>query len=170
VFQERFRGRILSRSMFADTKPIDWVMLIVEVAVLLLILYEVVMGELRNRNEHKRRSRLIQIVTELSNLLDKGLRMQGCVPDPQIMNQQTCEPWLVSVREWTEQTNKALAKHSPRAAAAFMLVTDAEAMDSSVHAGGRIFFVTGHVREVYQRFVVQMANLRRIVEQPEAYF
>jgi hypothetical protein len=156
--------------MFADTRPFDWVMLVVEVAVLLLILYEVVRGELRDRNEHKRRSRLTQIVTELSSLLDKGLRMQGCVPDPQIMNQQTCEPWLVSVREWTEQTNKVLSKHSPRAAAAFMLVTDAEAMDSCVHAGGRMFFVIGHVREVYQRFVVQMANLRRIVEQPEAYF
>ena len=90
--------------MFEGTRTIDWVMLVVEGLVLLLILYEVVAGERRHRAERRRRLRVSSIIVELSSLMDKGQRLQSSVPDPMIMNPQLIEPWRKSVQAWTEET------------------------------------------------------------------
>ena len=62
------------------------------------------------------------------------------------------------------------SSHSSRASSAFMLVTDAGNMDSVVSSGGRHFALSGEFREFYQRFAVRLANVRRILEQADAYF
>jgi hypothetical protein len=156
--------------MFEGTRAIDWVMLGVEVLVVLLISYEVFVGEMRHRRERRMRLTVSNIVLELSRLMDKGRRLQSSVPDPGIMNPQVVKPWKDSVDAWTEETNTFLVSHSSRASSAFMLVTDAGNMDSVVTSGGRQFALTGEFREFYQQFVVRLANLRRILEQAEAYF
>ena len=111
-------------------------------------------------------------VVELSRLMDKGQREQYCVPDSQIRDWQAIKPWIDSVAAWTEETNALLAIVSflTRIGLAFMLITDAGNMDSVVYSSGRQFALTGQVRECYQRLVVQLANLRRIMEQAEVYF
>jgi hypothetical protein len=156
--------------MFEPTRTIDWVMLVVEGLVLVLILYEVVVGEIRHRGERRRRQTVGNIVLELSRLMDKGRWIQSSVPDPSIMNPQLVEPWRKSAQAWIEETNAFLASHSSRASSAFMLVTDAGNMDSVVKSGGRQFALTGEFREFYQRFAAGLANLRRILEQADAYF
>jgi hypothetical protein len=156
--------------MFEGTRPIDWLMLVIEALVLLLILYEVIVGDIRHRRERQSRLAISKRVSELSWLMDKGQRIQTCVPDPQITNWQLVKPWIDSVQAWKEETNTFLAARSPRASSAFMLITDAGNMDSVVHFSGRQFALTGEVREFYQRLVIQLANLRRIMEQPDAYF
>jgi hypothetical protein len=52
--------------MFEGVKPFDWLMLVIETAVLLLILYEVIVGIIRHRKERRREKGLKQIVTSLS--------------------------------------------------------------------------------------------------------
>lgn len=156
--------------MFEGTRAIDWVMLGVEGLVVLLISYEVFVGEMRHRRERQRRLTVSNIVVELSRLMDKGRWIQSSVPDPTIMNPQLVEPWRKSAQAWTEETNAFLASHSSRASSAFMLVTDAGNMDSVVTSGGRQFSLTGEFREFYQQFAARLANLRRILEQADAYF
>jgi uncharacterized membrane protein YqhA len=49
------------------TIPIDAVMLVVELLVLILIAYEVIVGQLRHREEEQRRLFLGEKVSDLSN-------------------------------------------------------------------------------------------------------
>jgi hypothetical protein len=156
--------------MSEGTRAIDWLMLAIEALVLLLISYEVLAGQIRHRRDQQRRSTITERVVALSAFMDKGMRIKSCVPDPQITNWQLVKPWMDSVQKWTDETNAFLAGHSSRASSAFMLTTDAGHMDTVVYSAGRQFALFGDVRECYQRFAVQLANLRRIIEQPEAYF
>jgi hypothetical protein len=145
-------------------------MLVIEALVLLLILYEVIAEQIRHRTEERRESMLNERVLMLSKLMDRGLRIQSIVPDPQITNQQSIDPWFEIVRQWIDEANEFLLNHSANASAAFLLVTDAAQMDSAVYSSGRHFYVTGLVREHYQKLVVHLENLRRIMGKPEAYF
>jgi len=76
----------------------------------------------------------------------------------------------VKVHEWVEKTNMFLAGHSASASTAFMLVTDAELTNTTIHSGGRQYFAIGSVQKPYQELVVHLENLRKIIVKPEAYF
>ena len=156
--------------MFEGTRAIDWLMLVIEALVLILISWEGIVSEKRHRKEQRRQTTVRERVLELSRLMDKGQRIKSGVPDPAITNPQLVTPWKDSVEAWSEETNTFLAGHSSRASSSFMLVTDAVNMDSVVYSSGRQFALTGDFREFYQQFVVRLANLRRIVEQADAYF
>lgn len=156
--------------MFKGIRPFDWLMFLIETAVLLLIAYEVWTGAQQRRREQQRQVRINGFIAELGPLMDKGLRLRSTVPDPSIMNPQIYQPWLVSVAKWVEETKAFLATHSEAAAETFALVTDSKSVDTTIHAGGRIFFVIDPVKDPYQRLVVHLANLRRIIDKPEAYF
>jgi hypothetical protein len=157
--------------MFEGVRPFDWLMLIIEALVLLLILYEVVAEATRRRTERQRSVFIARQVLALSRLMDHGQSLQSTVPEPQITSDyQIIQRWMDSVTKWTEGTNGFLVSQSSVASAAFLLVTDASAADNLVHRAGRSFLVGGELGRFYQRLVMQLANLRRIIERPEAYF
>jgi hypothetical protein len=151
-------------------RPFDWVMLVIEALVLLLILYEVIVGEIRHRRETARGAFLTERVAELSKLHSKGHRIQTTVLDPMINNPQILQPWIDSAEAWGKETDAILRKYSQRASRTFLLVTDAGQIDTVVTAHGRHFMVSGAIGGVYQRLVLQLENLNRIIENPALYF
>jgi hypothetical protein len=156
--------------MFNDVRPFDWVMLIVEVAVLLLILYEVIVGAVRSRQEKQRQAKLDAIVASLAKQMDEGHSLQVTTPSPQLELAKIRE-WIQSVRAWSHATEIILKHYSLRAVRAFTLVVNANTADTVVHPSeGVSFYVAGEFREAYQRLLAQLDNLRRIIEKPEVYF
>jgi hypothetical protein len=125
---------------------------------------------MRRRTGHQRRVFINEKVSALSIFMDKGLRIQEIVPDPQVTSDfSIIQRWMADVRAWTDETNTLLRTLSPQASAAFMLITAAEKMSTFVVSSGRGFYLMGDVRECYQKMVVQLENLRRIIERPDAY-
>ncbi len=68
------------RRMFADMRPIDTAMLIIEVLVLLLIAYEVVIGIKVRRKERKRKNEIEKRVKLLRNAMSEGQKIQHSWP------------------------------------------------------------------------------------------
>jgi hypothetical protein len=157
-------------NMFEGVRPFDWLMLVVEIAVLLLILYEVVVGIRRHQEEAKRTAKLALIVASLATKMDEGYNLQITTPNPQL-DTSTVSDWIQSVRAWAYETEIILNHHSLRAVRAFTLVVDSSEAERMVYpTSGMPFYVTGNLREAYQRLLAQLNNLRNIIEKPEVYF
>jgi hypothetical protein len=158
------------RHMFENVKPFDWLMLVIEAAVLIVIVYEVVIEGVRRRAEAKRRAFIDAQALALSVLWDKGRRIQSVVPDPLLITDtRIITDWIAEVEAWTQETQSFLAV-SPRASASFLSVTDAGKVNLNIPVPGRIISLTGPPQAPYQRLVVQLENLRRIIDRPDAYF
>jgi len=160
----------IRRMVTEGVRRFDWVMLAVEILVVLLILYEIIMSEIRSRRDSKRRAFLSERILELSKLKSKGQRIQTTVLDPMICNPQILKPWIDAARAWSAETDAVLTNYSKRASSAFLLVTDAGRIDTVVTAHGRHFKVTGEIGDAYQQLVLQLENVGRIIENPAAYF
>jgi len=159
------------RHMFEGVKPFDWLMLGIETAVLLLILYEVIVGVVRHCAATHRQKELKQIVTSLSQLMDEGLRLHKSVPDTAKEETAVLQLWMTNTKAWGDKTSAFLASRSQQASGAFLLVHDSSSADSIVFTpSGEFFYVASPVREHYQRLLTQLNNLRHITEKPEVYF
>jgi hypothetical protein len=157
--------------MFEGVKPFDWLMLGIETAVLLLILYEVVVGIVRHRGAISRRKELQQVVTSLSQFMDEGMRLQRSVPDTAKDESRVLQSWMVDTKAWGGKVGEFLAARSQHASAAFLLVHDLSSSDSVVFASsGEVFYLASPLREHYQRLLTQLNSLRQIIEKPEVYF
>jgi len=155
----------------AETRSIDWVMLVIEAAALSLILYEVIVGELRHRRDHQRQSLLDERAIEVARLADKGKRLQDSVTDPAINSEQMCQRWIAAVNVWTDESHKAINRHSKRAAEAFMAVGQPDMLDLVVSGSGKQFHLgVGDVRNCYQGLSFRLGTLARIVERPSLFF
>jgi hypothetical protein len=157
--------------MFEGVKPFDWLMLGIETAVLLLILYEVIVGIARHHGETRRQKELKQIVTSLSQFMDDGLRLQRSVPDTAKEETGVLQSWMANTKAWGDKTDMFLAARSQQASGVFLLVHDSSSADSIVFTpAGEFFYLASPVREHYQRLLTQLSNLRHITEKPEVYF
>ena len=161
------------RHMFDGVRPFDWLMLVVELLVLLLIFYEVIINLIHRRKERKRRLALGLIVTSLAGFMEKGCKLQLDTPDPITTTWGSITPWIDSVKLWAKDTSAFLAQHSSRAATAFGLIGEIGVLTNPqpvYKEPGSSFPIEGPQRESYQRLVAQLTNLRSIIEKPEAYF
>jgi hypothetical protein len=158
--------------MFEGVKPFDWIMLGIEAAVLLLILYEVIIDIVRHHQATCRRKGLNQIVTSLSQLMDEGLRLQRSVPDTAEQEFEVLQRWMMDTSAWADKASDFLAARSRRASAAFLLVHDSSSADSVVFtsSGDQLFYLASPLREHYQRLLTQLDNIRQIIEKSEVYF
>jgi len=165
--------------MFIEVRPFDWIMLAVEVLVLLLILYEVVVNIIRHRREKKRRERLQEILKHLSQFMDAGKGLQVTVPNTAFIGQpnyewlnERVEKWALSVKQWRDEVKKFLSSRSGQALSAFVLIVDAESIDSMVHPlSDWPFRVTGELlHDLYQPLGVYLRNLQNIMEKVDIYF
>jgi hypothetical protein len=154
-----------------DTRPIDWVMLVVEFLVLSLIAYEVVTNIVRDRRISRRQSAVNERLLALTEFMKKGQELQGSIPMPQKGDLTAILAWTISVQKWSEEVQTYLTQYSARAAAAFALIVSSHEVDSIVRdSKGFTFPIGGGIREAYQRLVSQLNNLRGIMEKPEVYF
>ena len=99
--------------MFDGTRPIDWVMLVVELLVLLLIAYEVGSSIWF---KWKTQGRLAATFEWMS----KGQMLQQNAPPAGSSDEADSTAWVAAVQQWMEQTHHFLAKYSPQAAASFI--------------------------------------------------
>src|ERR1039458_3404991 len=159
------------RHMFQGVKPFDWLMLGIETAVLGLILYEVVADEIRRRAGTRRQAFIHERALGLSALWDKGQRIRSIVPNAVFNTErEKGTQWIAEGESWVKETESFLDRSSSRALESFMCVTDAFKVSVWINDSRAGFFVRGEVQPVYQRMVVQLENLHRIIERPEAYF
>jgi hypothetical protein len=156
--------------MFEGIRPFDWLMLVIEVLVLIVIIFAEIAGWMRRRKESRRHSFLNAKSLELSKMMDTGQRLMSIVPDPAFASPQAFMFWVQTAADWTDQVSKIMSPHSSRAVADFMLATNSQHIDAMVSAHGRNFALSGEIWETYWRLVTRLENLRRIVERPETYF
>ena|SRR5437868_1250173 len=169
------------RLLFGSPQPIEWWLLGADLAIVALIIWLDVPERL-----HK--LKVQRCVADLGEFMDKGQKLMSTVPRPVSggagpSSRSTSNlpsysgnvsAWRTAVEEWITETNHFLTSKSPRAAAAFMLisVTGVVANPQIVYTeSGESFPISEDtLRESYQRLVVRLDNLRSIMEKPEAYF
>jgi hypothetical protein len=98
----------LLRHFFADARPIDWVMLIVELLVLLLIAYEVIWEPWKSR----------RLAITALNLADSGEAIRQCAPGISA-DENAVNTWTESVNHWVSESCEALEERSAHAASSF---------------------------------------------------
>ena len=140
---------------------------LIELGVFALILYEVITGVVRHRNEKKRKARLAFIVFELHRLMQEGRQIK----DSAVAGQEQQFAWVQAMTCWSDKTAIFLAKNLPTSLTAFHLVHDHPISLRSVRAkdGGQ-FNIGGVLLEEYEAHAGKLANLRGIIEKVEAYF
>ena len=157
--------------MIEQTRLIDWIMLVIEAAVLLLIAYEVGVNYCRYRVETKQKERRNKILAVLSDFMFRGQTIQHNVPTPNDMGTVITD-WIALVAEWRIEVSQYLAETSSRAESAFSLISDSHQSGDHVfhHTADASFYVTGLVAQSYRPLIAYLSNLRSIMEKPEIYF
>jgi hypothetical protein len=146
------------RHMMEQTRPIDWVMLAIEAAVLLLIAYEIYVG-VKERKKAKQRAGIVETrVTAIREMMSKGqnlLRSQ-----PPFVPPQPLALWVNGVDNWTEQTKNLLRSYSAHAEMTFLqhptILVNSYGSNPKPH--------------VYGSLEHRLNNLRNIMEKPDVYF
>lgn len=156
--------------MFEGIKPFDWLMLVIEALVLIVIIFAEITGWMRRRRESKRKSFLNAKSLELSKVMDVGRRLILTVPEPDFTSPQASKLWIEAAAVWTDKACKSVSLDSPRAAADFMLAAESQNINTVLSTHGRNIVLHGDIWETYWRLVTRLENLQRIVERPEAYF
>lgn len=100
---------ITIRRMFSDVRPFDWLMLVIELLVLLLIAYEVIPGFWHKRRVKRR-------LKALSTLVSEGQLLEDSAPS-QSDDQTVVVKWTNDVTTWDRKTNETLVCFSKQAAA-----------------------------------------------------
>ncbi len=156
--------------LIEGTRPLDWIMLIVEILVLFIIAYDFIAERFRRWTDKKRRSFLDALVLQLSPLLDEGNRIRLTIPDPLATTPFFISRWIDIASSWTEKTKTVIASYSSSASAAFMLISDSQWVDDAVSYHGHNFFLSGPTLEAYKAITLHLENLQRMMDRPEMYF
>ncbi len=96
------------RRFFSDARGIDWVMLIVELLVLLLIAYEIIWEPWKSR----------RLATAALRLADSGEAIRQCTP---VLSADAgaVDTWMKLLDSWVRESCGALEGRSAHAASAF---------------------------------------------------
>jgi hypothetical protein len=143
------------RHMFEGVRPFDWLMLVVEVAVLLLIAWEI------GRDIwHKRKMRLRY--NALFEHLNKGQQLHWSFPQlgPNACNRDERLEWENSAKNWIKETAAFLRRVSPKAATMFLREVNDSYFSDVVNNPD--FWLTA----LFER----LRNLREIMEKCDVYF
>jgi hypothetical protein len=140
------------RHMFEGVRPFDWLMLVIEAAVLLLIAWEIGRDI---RHKWKMRARH----DELFVYLDKGNKLHWNAPLSFDAPTAVVGEWESAVKKWVQDTTGFLKRYSPQAAAMFLQEVDSTYFEV---ANNPEFWDTA----VYER----LRNLREIMEKCDVYF
>ena len=155
--------------MFGEVKTFDWLTLSLTALTVVLLVYQIVSDQCRRKAAARKNFLLNEKALTLSLLLDRGRRLQKTVLDEVITSDyQSVNKWVQDVNEWIKQTCLILTDQ-PKALESFMQIEGYERVNTYVDFSGRGFWVTRCSQLPYQKLVVYLENLRRIIEIPEAY-
>jgi len=134
---------------------IDKWMLLIELLVLVLIAYEVWATVSERRATAKRKKTVDERIVAVRQALSKGMILkQGAV----VPGGTGVSEWVVSVKQWMEDTRVLLRSYSEQADLAFVY-------------SGMIFPLTYNVceSELFVALMAKLDNLQRIMEKPDVY-
>ena len=100
------------RRLLSDVRPFEYVMLVLEALVLLLIAYEVGSGIWHRLRRHRRSKRVLKYLLQ-------GQALKSSVPTQAAPLAEVNE-WRSQVQEWTDSTNRMLKRYSSEASASFL--------------------------------------------------
>jgi hypothetical protein len=140
------------RRMFADSRPVDFVMLVIEFLVLAIIAIEFG-SAFRNKRRTKRRLEAIR------DAMSEGQALQMAAPRG-IGATEGSQNWAAAVNAWIAQTHKLLQSYSVQAAASFL------------HDAGGVGTTYPSLVDSYNYavLVARLNNLRGVMEKPDVYF
>src|SRR5581483_11357980 len=98
------------RRIVEGMRPVDWIMLVIEFLVLVLIAYEVFAKVLRDRSVAERRNHLYFQMVE-------GLKIHSQATPGN--HPEDTDGWCKKVMKWEDETRKLLDSYSHQAAASF---------------------------------------------------
>ena len=156
------------RMMFYGFRAPDVWLLIVELLVLGLILYDVLSGVLHKRKMAKR-------LSELFPLLERGQRLQTSIPvgpsSVSLPDFEATQRWMSDFKAWNSETETFLSRKSSKAASIFRHVINAARTDRAMWGrSGEVHYLSGEIGNTYQLLQVKLDNLHRIIGNPDAYF
>ena len=140
------------RRLLADTRPVDWIIIVIELLVLALIAYEVGY-DVRHRVVVKRRVRTVL------ELLAAGINLREQAGSLAIGD---IEQWKQSVTNWTNESHKVLTGCSPQAGLKFGFL---QARNASSYLG-----IAKDIQGHYGTLSARLDTLREIAENPHGYF
>lgn len=142
------------RRMVEGARPVDWVMIVIEALVLILICAEYAERKWLERRRHNR-------LSQLHGLLTEGQEIQGRAIPAGTTDEAAISSWNDSVGSWIIKTNNYLTGLTPRASAAFL--------HNRGGAGINYSGVTGKARDHFVMLLARLNNLQSIMEKPEVY-
>jgi hypothetical protein len=143
------------RRMFQGTRPIDYVMLVVEVLVLLIIAVEAIAHAIRGFRVKRRTKRLLVLVESGQALQRRGPALiRG-------QEKETYDKWIAEVVRWMADTSILLEKYSSQAVAAFD--HDEEGLSFTFRP------IAEDGRATYEHLKERLNNLRDIIEKADVY-
>jgi hypothetical protein len=143
------------RQMFEGVRPFDWLMLAVEVAVLLLVAWEIGRDIWHKRKMSARYNALFE-------RLDEGQKLHWSFPQlgPNACNRAERLEWENSAKNWIRETAVFLRRYSPKAATMFLREVNDSYFSDVVNNPD--FWLTA----LFER----LRNLREIMEKCDIYF
>jgi hypothetical protein len=161
-----------------ESRPVDWLVVIIDLLVLIVIVCSEIIGWWRHHKQSKRDRHVRKILDKLYLLMEEGRAIMSAVPNPSgdaIYDAVTGEvtEWIKSVGAWNKQTKELLEQISSKALATFELTSETGISPNPqivYKQSGYSFSLRGLQGQTYKRLVSQLNNLRRIAEKPEAYF
>lgn len=133
-------------------RPFDWVMLIVEVLVLVLIGAEIAPALWHKRKAKERQKALFSLLVEGQEILNQA-------PSP--FDQTSVNAWGVSVNAWSAKVAKVLRGYSEHAVASF---------NHQSQTGTRYQHIPEGAWPAYEKIAARIENLRNIIEKPDIYY
>jgi len=144
------------RHLFADSRPVDIFMLVIEFLVLAIIGIESgihFVGWLKRRGK----------VAKVNEFMVRGQSIQSSAPVGQASREKLAE-WVSLAENWEKDVKIYLSKHSAQASAMFLQNVSTAMMSVSYNQ------VTPDIRVQFERFSTRLINLRAVMERPEIYF
>jgi hypothetical protein len=138
--------------IFSEARPIDWLIVVIDLLVLLWIAADIV----KIPHRWKRRS----AIGHIAALLADGESLLTDRPTPQASNDQATA-WVESVKSWIVDVHSLLAKDAMRALAVFGHWPVGPRSETAVHSLAESWFFELDAR---------LSALRSIMEKPEVYF
>jgi hypothetical protein len=149
--------------MFEGVRPFDWLMLFVEIAVLLLIAWEI-------GRDLWRKWKIRRLLDSLFDFVQRGQKLQALSPQGTYAPEgphgpQFTPAWINLVKTWNQEAVDFMETCSPQARWSFLNDTS----DGSAHAQ-QALAVPQEAQWLYRIMLTRLDNLQRIAENPDVYF
>jgi len=158
------------RRLFYGTRPIDAVMIVIELLVLIVIAWEAL-------STYTHRKKMLRMVSMVSPYAERGLELQHSAPSRFVAEHDQhayltlAAQWKKRFHAWDKETKEFLSSVSQKAASLYLqFLSSEDTPHFAVDADGNTVRLFHDISGTYQVLQSRLSNLRRIMENPSAYF